>query len=198
MPVQKHLLGLRRALAAFALLPAAAAQTAGLPPEWETRKLLADFSAQVERLKPLLDKVNPESWLAAGAPEAYVAQWKATRKEADYLIRSAEILSEQPEKLTAALDVLFRTQIFESMLLSLADGVRRYQNPAVAQLLAGVNSENAENREKLRQYVIDLAAVKEQELAAMDKEAQRCRQMLMRPSSAPRPAPRPVPKEARK
>lgn len=183
---------------AAALLPAlACAQSGGLPPVWEIRKFLEEFSAEVRRLKPILDQVNPGSWPAEGAA-AFTDQWKAARNEVDHTLRSVEILSEKPDKLPAVLEVHFRVQALESMLLSLAGGVRRYQNPAVAQLLTAVLGENAANRDKLRQYLTDLAAAKEEELAAMDREAQRCRQLLMRPPVQPRPAPRPAPKETQK
>ena len=92
----------------------------------------------------------------------------------------------QPEKLSAALDTYFRLQGLERELTSLADGVRKYQNPAVGDLLLAVMGENTANREGLRQYIGDLAVQREQEFAVADREAQRCRATINR---QPAPAP---------
>jgi len=73
--------------------------------------------------------------------------------------------------------------------------VRRYQNPAVGDLLVSVVSANSANRDQLRQYVTDLAQTKEQEFQIVDGEAQRCRGTLMRqpPAKSAPAAPKPAP-----
>jgi hypothetical protein len=164
-----------------------AAQTGGLPPEWETRKMLAELAAQVQRFQPILDQANPRAWVQAGAPETYVAQLQSTRNEVGYLTATAKALAERPDKLSLALEALFRMQAVESFLRSLGEGIRRYQNPALADLLNGLMGETLASRDRLRSYVVDLAAIKEQELAIMDQEAQRCRAQLSR-QPAPAPA----------
>ena len=78
-------------------------------------------------------------------------------------------------------------QAVEAQIGSLVEGVRRYQNPAVGDLLVGVLAANSENRDQLRQYITDLAQSKEQEFRVVDQEAQRCRGNLMR-QPAVRPA----------
>jgi len=45
---------------------------------------------------------------------------------------TARTLSRNPEKLTANLELLFRIGSLDRMLASLGEGVRKYQNPAVA------------------------------------------------------------------
>ena len=104
------------------------------------------------------------------------------------MLGAAQSLRKQPEKLTLALETLFRLQSVESQVNSLVDGVRRYQNPAVGDLLVSVVSANSANRDQLRQYVTDLAQTKEQEFQIVDTEAQRCRGTLTRQPPA-RPAP---------
>jgi hypothetical protein len=162
-----------------------AAQQSGFVPEWEIRKTVAAIAAQCQRLQPLLDQVNPKDWVAKGAPEAYVTQWNSTRTNLEHMRVSAENLTREPERLTFALDTFFRLGAFESMLGSLAEGVRKYQNPAIADLLHGVMSENSANREKLRAYMLELAEAKEQEFRVVNQEAQRCRTAVSR---QPRPA----------
>ena len=52
------------------------AQTTGIATPWDTAPMVAALSAQAGRLKPILDQLTPKEWVAKGAPDAYVAQWK--------------------------------------------------------------------------------------------------------------------------
>lgn len=166
------------ALASLALL--AQGQNPGVQAEWDISRTLDALSTQAKRLKPILDQLTPQEWVSKGAPDTYVAQWKGAQAELGYLVDSAKILERQPERLTLALDTYFRLQSLEQRLNSLVDGVRNYQNPAVGDLLFGVLAENSSNRDKLRQYITDLATTKEQEFKIVDQEAQRCRGVLSR------------------
>jgi hypothetical protein len=166
---------------------AALAQTsppAGVSSEWDVRKLVESLDLQAQHLKPIIDQVKPEAWVSKGAPETYVAQWRSAQAELRYLLASADALARNPEKLTLALDTYLRMQSIESMLGSLIDGIRKYQNPALGDLAQSVVSENGNNRDRLRQYLLDLAAQKEQEFQVADREAQRCRGMLLNPPAA--------------
>lgn len=167
----------------FALMARGQSVTA----EWDISQTLDALSAQAKRLKPILDQLTPQEWVAKGAPQTYVNQWKGAQDELGYMVSSAQALSKQPEKLTIALDTYFRMQSLEMRLNSLVDGVRNYQNPAVGDLLIGVLAENSSNRDKLRQYITDLANTKEKEFEIVDKEAQRCRGSINR-QPAPKPA----------
>ena len=71
------------------------------------------------------------------------------------------------------------------MLVTLEEGLRRYQNRADAEALASLAAENGANRERFRQYLVTLAAEREKQLEMMDREAQRCRGIMM---SQPPPA----------
>ena len=172
----------------------AAAQSGGLEPDWAVRKDLASLADNIQRLKPILEQVKPQNW--QGAPTAYVEQGKRVGAEIDYLITSTKLLAAQPTKISAALVAYFRMQSVDLMLRSYAEGIRKYQNPALAELLQGTLASTAVEREKLRQYIMDLAANQEQELRVMNDEAQRCRGVLSRqPRSAPRPAAHPQKEE---
>jgi hypothetical protein len=67
----------------------------------------------------------------------------------------------------------------ESTFGSVIEGIRKYQNPALAELVQAVMGENSVNRDRLRQYIQDLAEQKEQEFKVVDQEAQRCRDTLL-------------------
>lgn len=161
-------------------LPVAGAQSADLPPEWEIRANLTSLVAGTERLKPLLEAAKPEQWSQKGAVDAYQAQWKSITAEIGYIGRAAGELQRQPERLTLALETYFRMQSLDSMLGSLNEGIRKYHNPALADLISGAMSANAAQSEKLRQFIVQLAAAKEEQFKVMDQEAQRCRLMLSR------------------
>jgi len=171
-------------------IPGECQATSSQPPpsvsaEWDISPTLDSLSAQARRLKPILDQLTPQEWVSKGAPDTYVLQWKRAQEELGYLVDSAKLVEKQPERLTLALDTYFRLQSLEARLNSLVDGVRNYQNPAVGDLLMGVLAENSANRDKLRQYITDLAATKEQEFQIVDKEAQRCRGVLTQQTSKP-------------
>ena len=158
--------------------------------EWDAAKTIAAFSDQAKRLKPIVDQLNPQEWVAKGAPQTYVSQWQEVERELSYVGTSAQALEGDPERLTLALDTYFRWERLAVELNSLVDGVRHYQNPAVGDLVISVLGENTTNREFLKQHITDLAAQKEQEFAVVDKEAQRCRGQVTRPAPAP---PKPTP-----
>jgi len=160
-----------------AALAQKAAPPAGVSSEWDVRKLLDNLERQAQHLKPILDQVNPATW--KGAPEAYAAQWKSTEAELRYLITASQALSRNPEKLTLALDTYMRMQALETRLGSLIEGIRKYQNPALADLAQSMIVENSTNRDQLSQYLRDLAEQKEQEFQIADREAQRCRGVIL-------------------
>lgn len=155
-------------------------QAGGVASEWDVRKLLDSLDQQAQHVKPIIEQVKPETWVAKGAPKAYIQQWTTAQAELRYLLSSSEALAKQPERLTLALDTYFRMQALESTLGSVTEGIRKYQNPALADLMQSVVSENSSNADKLRQYVQDLATQKEQEFQIADREAQRCRDTLLK------------------
>jgi hypothetical protein len=71
------------------------------------------------------------------------------------------------------------------MLVTLEEGLRRYQSREEAEALASLAAENGANRERFRRYLTALAAEREKRLEMMDREAQRCRGIIM---SQPPPA----------
>jgi len=167
---------------------AAQPQSQGVPEEWDVRTLVHNLEVQTQHLQPVLDQVHPETWISKGAPEAYATQWKSSEAELRYLLQSSQAFARQPDRLPLALDTYFRMQAMETMLGSLIEGIRKYQNPAVGDLVQGIMNENSGNRDRLRQYIVDLAAEKEQEFQIADKEAQRCRGAILKPPTASHPS----------
>ncbi|HLH42779.1 MAG TPA: hypothetical protein VKV74_07330 [Bryobacteraceae bacterium] len=179
-----------KTLLALLLVPLAAPGQAPAPSiaaPWDIDKIIADFSAAASRIQPVLDQLTPQQWVQNGAPAAYVAQWQSARQEMDYLANSAQAFAGQPGRLTRALDAYFRWEALQARLNTLLEGVRKYQNPAIGDLLVSLLSQNASNHDQLRQYITDLASQKEEESAILDQEAQRCRGILNRQTG---PAPK--------
>ena len=64
-----------------------------------------------------------------------------------------------------------------------------------AQALLALVAENGAGRNRLQNYIVNLASEREHELVVMDQEAQRCRGMISR-MPAPKPQPKkPLPKK---
>jgi hypothetical protein len=152
---------------------------------WDITETISALSQQTARLKPVLEQLKPEEWISQGAPETYVAQWRSAQQELSDVVVASAALQKQPDRLPAALNVYFRLDGMQTRLNSLVEGVRKYQNPAVGDLIVGIVAENTANRDKLRQYIADLADQKEQEFTVADREAQRCRTTLNRQPATP-------------
>lgn len=175
------------ALACFLQVPVCGQ---GVSAVWDISQTAALLSEQAARLAPVLDQLKPAEWEAKGAPAAYTAQWRAVKSEVGYLVNAAQSMQKQPERLPLALETYFRMQAVEMQINSLVEGVRRYQNAAVGDLLIGVMTANSANRDQLRQYIADLADTREQEYRVIDQEAQRCRGNLLRQPPVRPSAPR--------
>ena len=164
--------------AALVQAQAPASPQAGLVPDWDVRVILQEMSDHAARLAPALAQVDAISWVAKGASETYVMQLQSSKDQARAIADAARALTQNPEKLSDCLELYFRITGLEDMLVSLEDGIRRYQDPALAQKLVAQSAENGTNRNRFQTYIVNLATQREQECAVMDKEAQRCRAVM--------------------
>src|SRR5436305_5198589 len=144
------------------------ASSAGVMSQWDVSSMLASLETRAKQLAPTIDQMKPDIWKANGAPATYGQQWTTAKKEVQYLIGSAQALNKDPERLTLALDTLFRMQALDSTLDSLIEATRKYQNPALADVLQSRLGETSISRDKLRQYVVELAGQKEHEFQVAD------------------------------
>lgn len=149
--------------------------------------IAGEISQRSEHLKPMIEEVHAADWAAKGAPEAYAAQWRSLTEQNQAIEDDMTAIAQNPEAMQDVMRALFRVHRFDSDLDGLLGAVRRYQNPALADLIESVAAGDRSGVEKLQQYVLDLANEKERQLDVEDKEAQRCRSML-----ASQPPPRPA------
>lgn len=163
------------------------AQDKGIETDWDIRPVLKEIAANAQRMLPILDQIDSREMQKNGVPDTYITQLEESKVQSKALATEANALSNSPEKLSADLATFFRMQSLEKTVLSVSEGIRRYWNPAVADLLASQMGENGASRERFQRYIIDLAASHEQECAVMDHEAQRCRGILAKqPNAAPK------------
>ena len=168
--------------------PANAAPAPSAPPsqaDWDIRRDLPQLPARVKQLLPLLKQLTPKAWIANGASEIYLEQWESVQKEVGYLEQSAQTLARQPDRLTLALETFFRLQAIETRMGNLVEAVRKYQNPAMAELLQSLTAEYLGVKVGLQQYIAEVAAQREAEWKVMESEAQRCRTQLTAPRKTP-------------
>ena len=154
---------------------------AGLEPAWDMVPVLQEMGDHAARLLPILAQIDVKPWMEKGASETYAGQLESSKDQAKALADGARALARNPERLSASLELFFRIEGLENMLASLVDGLRKYQGQQAAQQLAIAGAEGGANRERLRRYIVNLAAQREQQFEAMDREAQRCRGVLAQP-----------------
>lgn len=140
--------------------------------------IAVEIAARSEHLKPMLDQVHTADWVAKGAPEAYVAQWRSLTEQNQAIGNDMTAIQQHPEAMSDIMKALFRVHRFDSDLGGLLKAVGKYQNPALADLIESVAAGDLIGVGKLQQYVLDLASEKERLLDVEDKEAQRCRSQL--------------------
>lgn len=174
-------------LFAGALTWCASAQEKGIEPDWDIRPVLKEIAAHAQRMVPVLQQIDAKEMVKNGVPDTYIAQLNESVVQTKALATEAAALANSPDKLSADLATFFRMLSLEKTLFSIEEGIRKYWNPAVADLLNSQMAENGANRERFQRYILDLAATHEQECAVMDHEAQRCRGILAKqPNAAPK------------
>jgi ABC-type transport system involved in cytochrome bd biosynthesis fused ATPase/permease subunit len=174
----------------FAFWFAARAQqpTAPVPVVTADQQIAGVFSRIAQhagRVEPMLQQVRANEWVPRGAPETYVAQLASAHRQIQAIQTDLADLTQHPDQMQDCMKVLFRVQTFHRALDSLMGGLRKYQNPALADLIQSVAAEDQADLDQLQNYILDLAGQKEQEYRVIDREAQRCRATISREPAAP-------------
>ena len=166
----------------FFQAPAAATQTpVGAAPDWDQRPRIEKLGKDLTVLKPILDRIDPGTWTVEGGPDAYQRQHRACLQGLSDVQNVIARWSAQPDRLSLMLETLVRIENLNLQAVSLSQGIRRYQNPAIADLLDSVLASLAGSLEWLRSQSLEMAQQREKELDVALKEAQRCRTQLLQP-----------------
>ncbi len=156
--------------------------------EQDVIAILNGITQHLARLEPMLDQVRVKTWLEKGAPETYGIQYDTVQKQIKVLQTDLTALCQHTDNLQEGMKQLFRVQSFHRSLRSVMEGLRNYQNPAMADLIAAIAAEDQTYQDRLQYYLIQLATDKDAQFQLVDKEAQRCRAQLARqPSPCPAP-----------
>ncbi len=160
---------------ALVFLPGGAAQDEGMLPIWEIREMTEDIVKNIATGRKVLAELRPAEWIQDGAPEAYVEQLETLRADLESTVLAAQALGREPQRLSYAVDTFLWLERSDSLLDSIADGVRKYSNGAVADLLDSARGRNAGNIGTLKGYMRQLAVELETSMNIAHNEAQRCR-----------------------
>ena len=161
-----------------------AVPVAGLETPWSVQKIIADLQKDSAQLQPLLQQISPQRWSdQKGAPTTYMVQWQSAQQQVNDVITMTKLLAQKTESLSAALDVYFRLEALETTERALAEGTQKYDARALSDQLNMLIAHNFDNRQRLRDYLRDLAATVEQNFKIADGEAQRCRGMISKEPS---------------
>ena len=172
-----------RILAAFAVITGLPAAAQDLLPRWEVIAMAESLVTHSQDLEELLLQVRPKEWIQDGAPQAYVTQHKEVIQDISNLSLSAQDMNRNPEKLSAVVDTYLWLDRLDSMIASVAQGARKYQNAAVGDLLIAAKDRNSSQGEGLKTYLRQLVIASEAEMEIAHSEAQRCRgELAARPA----------------
>jgi hypothetical protein len=146
--------------------------------DYDAARLFNTVADQTEKLAPMIEQINTPEWIAKGAAPTYSQLRDGALAQNKAIVKAMRELTQHPAKLSECLTALFRIQSMEMELISLDPGLRKYQNPALADLISSILAEGHRNRDRFREYVVDLTSHKEEQFDVADKEAQRCRESI--------------------
>ena len=149
-------------------------------PDERMAALFRSIAQHSDRLLPLLEQVRAKDWVAKGAPGTYALQLASAQQQIKAIDSDMEALAQHPERMQDSMKALFRVQSFHRSLDPLMGGLRKYQNPALADLIQSVAVADQEDLGKLQEHILELANQREQEYLVVDHEAQRCRGVISR------------------
>lgn len=152
---------------------------AGLETPWNVQKIIVGLQKDSAQVQPLLQQINPQQWSnQKDAPTTYILQWQTAQQQLNDVMETTKLFAQKTESLSAALDVYFRLEALEVTERALGEGVQKYDVRATANQWQTMIAHNFDNRQRLRDYLRDLAITAEQNFKIADGEAQRCRGMI--------------------
>jgi Asp-tRNA(Asn)/Glu-tRNA(Gln) amidotransferase B subunit len=149
----------------------------------QIQSIFTGISKHTARIEPMIQQLHPAEWVEKGAPATYVAQWNSTIEQLNAIQTEMSALAQRPDQLIELMKALFRVQASQKVVASLMEGLRRYQNPALAELIESVAAEDQSSLDNFERYIVELANDRQQQFDVFEHEAERCRSTLFSPSS---------------
>lgn len=165
----------------------------GIPPEWKVRAQLDELKARFEAISPALEKVNLQRWKEDGAPSAYLDQFTSIQQQLKSLSLAIADLRQTPEKLSVALEIFLRFDSLDAMQRAVMEAVKKFEAVELADEIEARFVESAPARNQFRNYLLELATLRDSEHAVLQHEAERCR--VEKNAPPPPPAPKPAVKK---
>lgn len=151
----------------------------GLEAPWDVRAFVTAIQQNADRLRPLLAEMHPQQWYDdKGAPSTYILQVQQAQQQLTDVTLAGNNFAQKTDSLSAALDEYFRLEALDVTTRSLQQGARQYGPRGLADRVDVLLAQNFSSRERLRDYLRELAATNEQNFKVADEEAQRCRAMI--------------------
>ena len=154
-------------------------------PRWQVEELSQDVVQNMETANKVVVQLRPQEWVQDGAPEAYIEQHSILLSEMEQVRFAALALGRDPERLTYAMDTFLWLDRVDSLMGSMAAGVRQYYNSAVAELLDSARNRNSDSVATVKQYLRQLADHVESSMRVAHREAQRCREEIISQPQTP-------------
>ena len=155
--------------------------SAGVETAWDAHKIIDAVNRANREMKPVLASLNPQDWYEKkGAPSTYVIQWQTAQRQVSDVEITAQRFAQKTDSLPLGLDVYFRLEALETTARSVNEGAKKYADSTPAAKLTALLAASFDGRQRLRDYLRDLAADQEQNFKVADAEAQRCRGMISR------------------
>ena len=153
----------------------------GVETGWDARRIIDAIGKINKEMKPVLLSISPQEWYEKkGAPSTYVIQWQTAQRQVSDVDITAPRFAQKTDSLPLGLDLYFRLEALETTARSVDEGAKKYADPSAAAKLTALLAANFDGRQRLRDYLRDLAADQEQNFKIADAEAQRCRGMISR------------------
>jgi hypothetical protein len=152
---------------------------AGLEMPWDVKTILGGIKDDLNALKVQVGSMKPQEWHdRASGPTTYILQKQGAEQQLNDALAASALLDAKTESLPLALDEYFRLEALDVTIRSLAEGASRYGARSAADQVNQILARDFNNRERLREYLKDLASSIEQNFKVADAEAQRCRAII--------------------
>lgn len=159
----------------------------GVETPWDARKIIDSVAKNDEQLKPVLSAIDPKEWYEKkGAASTYVIQWQTAQRQINDVEVIAQQLALKPDSLPGVLDLYFRLEALEESARSVSEGAKKYADRPIADQLSRLVAGNFDTRQRLREYIRNLAADLDTNYKIADSEAQRCRGMISKEPLPPK------------
>jgi hypothetical protein len=151
----------------------------GLETSWDVRNITAALAKDSDNWRPILARLRPQQWYEQkGAPSTYILQLQTLQRQLNDVTVVTRQLTAKTDSLSLCLDDYFRLEAFDVTARTLLDGVEKYGDRQTSDQMSALLARNFNNRERFRDYILDLALSMEQNFKIADEEAQRCRGII--------------------